>query len=247
MRSVTASPSTASTASSSIPRSPSRRRTSTSAACTTGASPARPRRCSSVISPASSAAAIAGPRSGGHAPEAEPVREGEERRREPMAADVADLPSLLRPRGAHRPRQRPPAPRAAGIAPAVRADRVQRPVERAPSDRRRDRARAPRPGRRARSAGATRPRGSCRPGSTSAGASAVRRDVRRIRCTFTPASSARASSARATPSSRSEFVTALRPVHGPGCSSSRKRRAFGAVPARSSPSRSAMTEQESVT
>ena len=55
--------------------------------------------------------------------------------------------------------------------------------------------------------------------------SADRRELRRIRWTFTPASSARASSARAMPASRSLLVTALRPVHGPGCSSSRNRRA----------------------
>ena len=236
------SPSTPSTATSSMPRRPSRRRTSTSAACTdrrVAGPPAEVLEHDLAGLQRRDDLRAAG---GGHAAEAEPVREGEEGGGEAMAADVADLPRLVRPRRAHA--RAPAAARAARSR--GRACRACRPRTAA---RRRRRppgpATAPRPGRAARTGAATGRVVSATKHERRS--SAVRRDVRRIRCIFRSASSAYASSSRARPSSRSEWVTALRPVHGPGCSSSRNRRAFGAVPARSSPSRSARTEQASVT
>ena len=90
------------------------------------------------------------------------------------------------------------------------------------------RGRAPRRDRAAHGARSTRRRGSCRRGSTTAAPAPTAASCAGSGGPSRSASSARASSARAMPSSRSLLVTALRPVHGPGCSSSRKRRAVGA-------------------
>ena len=95
------------------------------AAWAAGGSPARPRSQGSATCPAAcaatSSAAVAG-----HLPVVEAVRQDDDVRGEPVAAEVAALPDVGRARRRQRPGQRPAAQRAAGVVPAVGADQVDR-------------------------------------------------------------------------------------------------------------------------
>ena len=97
------------------------------AACAGGGTPARPRSHGSATWPRSCAATRSAP-SSGHLPVVEAVRQDDDVRGEPVAAQVAALPDVGGARRRQRSGQRSPAQRAAGVVAAVRADQVDRPV-----------------------------------------------------------------------------------------------------------------------
>ena len=165
------------------------------------------------------------------------MRQHQQVRREPVAADVRDLPGLVRVRRGQRRGDRTPALGAARVVPAVGADAKHRPVVRRQPGRAGRRPAPPGRGRaRSRRSSSTvgleprRGRVGVRREDPGARARRDGRPCRRTSSTRTRAAAARPRSSAPTPSG-SRVSRSTSTPHGPGCSTSRKARTVEAVPA----------------